>query len=106
MIAAATQAKRIAKEEGTIADVFTTLGPGTEVAALPARFAQLKKDVLTDMGATHASIVQAWKQVLAALEGRTKEVISLGGEVYALIRMLLYMTDRKIGHSSCVVYRH
>ncbi|KAG2121235.1 DUF1479-domain-containing protein [Suillus clintonianus] len=95
MIAAATQAKRVAKEEGTIADVFTTLGPGTEVAALPARFAQLKKDVLTDMGATHASIVQAWKQVLVALEGRTKEVISLGGEVIPRVSF----TDIKRGLS-------
>lgn len=102
----AAQTKRAAKQEGTIADVFPSLDPGTEVAALPARFAQLKKDVLTDMGATHASIVQAWKQVLVALEARTKEIVSLGGEVYAPLRVLLYMTDRKIGHSSCVVYRH
>ncbi|KAG1882520.1 DUF1479-domain-containing protein [Suillus subluteus] len=38
--------KRAAKQEGTIADVFTTLSPSTEVAVLPARFAQLKKDVI------------------------------------------------------------
>ncbi|KAG1788641.1 DUF1479-domain-containing protein [Suillus plorans] len=81
MMTTAAQTKRAAKQEGTIADVFTSLDPGTKVAALPARFAQLKKDVLIDMGATHASIVQAWKQVLAALEGRRKEIVSLGGEV-------------------------
>ncbi|KAG0701148.1 hypothetical protein DFH29DRAFT_982816 [Suillus ampliporus] len=52
----------------------------TSIAPLPARFAQLKKDVLTDMGATRASIVQAWKQVLVALEGRTKEIAHLGGD--------------------------
>jgi hypothetical protein len=108
MMAAAAQTKRAAKQEGTIADVFTTLNPGAEVAVLPARFAQLKKDVLADMGATHASIVQAWKQVLADLEGRTKEIVNLGGQVYAPVQVLLFMTDtgRKIGYSSCVIHRH
>lgn len=80
MMVAATQTKRAAKREGTIADVFTSLDLGTKVSALPARFAQLKKDVLTDMGATHASIVQTWKEVLAALEVRTKEIVDLGGK--------------------------
>jgi len=106
MMAAAVQTKRVAKEGGTIADVFTTMGAGSEVAPLPARFAQLKKDVLADMCATPASIVQAWKQVLAALERRTEEIVNLGGEVCAHIQILHCITDRKIGHSSCVIYRH
>ncbi|OAX35739.1 DUF1479-domain-containing protein [Rhizopogon vinicolor AM-OR11-026] len=80
-MAAATQTKRVAKEEGTIADVFTTLGKGSEGAPLPARFAQLKKDVLADMRATPASIVQTWKHVLTALETRTEEIATLGGQV-------------------------
>ncbi|KAG1731838.1 DUF1479-domain-containing protein [Suillus paluster] len=79
MMGAASQTKRVANEEGTIADVFTTLG-GSEIAPLPDRFAQLKKDVLIEMGATNASIVQAWKEVLAALEERTEEIVRLGGK--------------------------
>ena len=85
MTGAATQITRVAKEEGTIADVFTTIGTSSEAAPLPPRFAQLKQNVIADMGATPASIVQAWKQVLTALKVRTEEIVSLGGEVCAHI---------------------
>jgi hypothetical protein len=40
------------------------------ITACPARFAQPRKDVLTDMDVTYVIIVQAWKRVLADLEGR------------------------------------
>lgn len=95
MTLATAQTKRRAKEEGTIADVFTTLGANGQVATLPARFAQLKKDVLDDMGATPATIMQAWKQVTTALERRTEEIVSLGEKVCAPIPILLcYISNR------------
>jgi hypothetical protein len=72
---------RVAKEEGTIADIFTTLGSNADTAPLPARFAALKKEVLHDLGATPEALRQAWNGVLKALEGRTEEIIAKRGDV-------------------------
>lgn len=77
----ATEATQVAKKDGTIADVFTTLGPSTNVAPLPARFSAVKKDVLRDMGVASEVLEMAWKGVLKALEPRVQEIISQGGNV-------------------------
>lgn len=76
-----TQATRGAKTGGTIADVFTTLGPNADVAPLPARFSTVKKDVLRDMGVAPDLLELAWKGVLKALEPRVEEIISQGEDV-------------------------
>lgn len=77
----ATEATREARKAGTIADVFTTLGPNDDVAPLPARFSTIKKDVLRDMGVAPDVLQLAWKRVLKALEPRVQEIISQGGNV-------------------------
>lgn len=77
----ATDATPGAKKSGTIADVFTTLGPSTNVAPLPARFSAVKKDVLHDMGVAQDMLELAWKGVLKALELRVQEIISQGTNV-------------------------
>lgn len=77
----ATEATQAAKKGGTIADVFTTLGPCANVAPLPARFSAVKKDVLHDMGVTSDVLELAWKSVLKALEPRVQEIVSQGGGV-------------------------
>ncbi|KAF8551536.1 DUF1479-domain-containing protein [Imleria badia] len=77
----ATEATRGARKDGTIADVFTTLGPSANVAPLPARFSEVKKDVLLDMGVAPDTLELAWKGVLKALEPRVQEIISQGGNI-------------------------
>ncbi|KAG6382200.1 hypothetical protein JVT61DRAFT_851 [Boletus reticuloceps] len=77
----ATEATRGAGKGGTIADVFTTLGPKADVAPLPARFSAVKKEVLRDMGVTPDKLELAWKGVLKALEPRVQEIISKGGNI-------------------------
>lgn len=77
----ATEATRGARKGGTIADVFTTLGPNADVAPLPARFSTVKKDVLRDMGVAPDMLELAWKGVLKALEPRVQEIISKRGDV-------------------------
>ncbi|KAH0828883.1 DUF1479-domain-containing protein [Lanmaoa asiatica] len=77
----ATEATQAAKKGGTIADVFTTLGPSADVAPLPARFSTIKKDVLRDMGVVPDRLELAWKGVLKALEPRVQEIITQGGNI-------------------------
>lgn len=92
----ATESKQNAGEGGTIADVFTTLGPRASVTALPARFSAVKKDVLRDMGVAPDALELAWKGVLKALQPRVQEIISQGGNVGLastlrnLCRILIY----------------
>ncbi|KAF8131806.1 hypothetical protein EV363DRAFT_1164253 [Boletus edulis] len=77
----ATEATRGVGKGGTIADVFTTLGPKADIAPLPARFSAVKKEVLRDMGVTPDKLELAWKGVLKALEPRVQEIISKGGNI-------------------------
>ncbi|KIJ08600.1 hypothetical protein PAXINDRAFT_172871 [Paxillus involutus ATCC 200175] len=77
---------RVAKEEGTIADIFTTLGSNADTAPLPPRFGALKKEVLHDLGATPEALRQAWNGVLKALEGRTEEIITKRGDIIPRIK--------------------
>ena len=77
----ATEATRGARKGGTIADVFTTLGPNTDVTPLPARFSAVKRDVLRDMGVAPDVLELAWKGVLKALKPRVQAIISQGGKV-------------------------
>lgn len=70
-----------ARKGGTIADVFTTLGPNTDVIPLPARFSAVKKDVLRDMGVAPDVLELAWRGVLKALEPHVQAIISQGGNV-------------------------
>lgn len=76
-----TEATQGARKSGTIADVFTTLGPSADVAPLPARFSTVKKDVLRDMDVAPDTLELAWKGVLEALGPRVQEIISQGGRV-------------------------
>lgn len=77
----ATEATQGARKGGTIADIFTTLDPNTNVTPLPARFSAVKKDVLCDMGVASDVLELAWKGVLKALEPRVQEIISQGQNV-------------------------
>ncbi|KIJ63524.1 hypothetical protein HYDPIDRAFT_92217 [Hydnomerulius pinastri MD-312] len=76
-----TTSTRAAKSEGTIASVFTTLGPTEAPLPLPSRFAELKKAVMQDIGATPEQLTRAWEGVLAALEERVPEIIQKGGDI-------------------------
>jgi len=67
-LATVAPSKRQAREGGTISDIFTTLKPGEEHAALPDRFSALKKDIFKD------ELVESWRQVLTELEGTVAEI--------------------------------
>ncbi|KAI9455819.1 hypothetical protein HD554DRAFT_2146979 [Boletus coccyginus] len=77
----ATEATQGVRRDGTIADIFTTLGPDTDVTPLPARFSAVKKDVLCDMGVVPGVLELAWKGVLKALGPRVQEIISQGQNI-------------------------
>jgi hypothetical protein len=62
------------KGEGSIQDIFTSLGNGAS-SALPPRFAQLKQDLWND------SLYQSWSELLAELQGATAKVATKGREV-------------------------
>ena len=65
---------RAAKDEGSIADIFTSL-TNEEHNALPDRFSDLKKELWS------ASMVESWREVLAALETAVEETAANGSEV-------------------------
>jgi broad specificity phosphatase PhoE len=65
---------RAAKDEGSIADIFTSL-TNEEHNALPDRFSDLKRELWTD------GMIESWRQVLAALEPAVEEVVAQGSEV-------------------------
>ncbi|KAH7915082.1 DUF1479-domain-containing protein [Hygrophoropsis aurantiaca] len=73
--------RRAQKTEGTIADVFTTLGVQSTFSALPPRFARLKRNVLAEFGTTPEALVEAWNQVLQELEVRSQEIEKLRGDI-------------------------
>lgn len=67
------------KGEGTIASVFATLSGGTLEDALPDRFADLKRSLVTSP--SHAEYLQTtWRSVLSALSARVAETERLGGD--------------------------
>ena len=68
-------ARRATKKEGTVAEFFENLT--SEGPPLPARFADLKKEMCVDRGA----IEHAWRAVLKELEGATEEIVQRGNEV-------------------------
>ncbi|KDR75460.1 hypothetical protein GALMADRAFT_247897 [Galerina marginata CBS 339.88] len=72
--ATATASTRAAKDEGSIADIFTSL-TGEEHNNLPERFADLKKDLWND------SLVESWRGVLEALPQAVEEISSKGSEI-------------------------
>ncbi|KAF5355130.1 hypothetical protein D9756_005570 [Leucocoprinus leucothites] len=71
-LATAAPVKRQPKDEGTISAIFTTLTPGEEHAALPDRFATLKKEIFKD------EMVESWREVLSELEGTVAEIMEKG----------------------------
>lgn len=72
-------AKKVGKKEGTIASVFATLSGGTLEDALPDRFAELKRSIVTS--SSHAEHLQrSWRSVLSSLSARVDETIRLGGQ--------------------------
>ncbi|KAL9712131.1 hypothetical protein Ac2012v2_005208 [Leucoagaricus gongylophorus] len=78
-LATVAPSKRQAREGGTISDIFTTLKPGEEHAALPDRFSALKKEMFKD------ELVESWRQVLAELEGTVAEITEKGNNLVARI---------------------
>ncbi|KAM5537853.1 hypothetical protein V8D89_008495 [Ganoderma adspersum] len=68
-------ARRATKKEGTVAEFFENLV--TEGPPLPARFADLKKEMCADRGA----IEHAWRAVLKELEDGTEEIAQRGNEM-------------------------
>ena len=68
-------ARRATKKEGTVAEFFENLV--TEGPPLPARFADLKKEMCAD----RAAIEHAWRAVLKELEDGTEEIAQRGNEV-------------------------
>lgn len=70
---------RQAKEEGSIADIFTTL-TGEEHNTLPERFSDLKKELWKE------SLVESWREVLEALPAAVEEIASAGSEVCTVYR--------------------
>jgi len=73
-IVTAGTSSRAAKDEGSIADIFTSL-TNEEHNALPDRFSDLKKELWS------ASMVESWREVLAALEPAVEETAAKGSEV-------------------------
>ncbi len=79
-------ARRPAKKEGTIEEVFTNLT--TEGPPLPPRFADLKKEIVRGKAKNDKeAIVQSWRAVLKELEGATEEIAKRGNEVRILIEI-------------------
>lgn len=79
-------ARRPAKKEGTIEEVFTNLT--TEGPPLPPRFADLKKEIVREKAKNDKeAIVQSWRAVLKELEGATEEIAKRGNEVRILIEI-------------------
>ncbi len=70
-------APRATKKEGTVAEFFENLV--TEGPPLPARFADLKKEMCVDRDA----VEHAWRAVLKELEDGTEEIAQRGNEVSA-----------------------
>jgi len=73
-IASAGTSSRAAKDEGSIADIFTSL-TNEEHNALPDRFSYLKKELWSD------GMVESWREVLTALETAVEETAAKGSEV-------------------------
>ncbi|GAA6048651.1 hypothetical protein JCM3770_002001 [Rhodotorula araucariae] len=61
-------------KEGTIADVFSSLG-GAAFVPLEQRFADLKQSLWND------GLIEAWRTVLSALDERTAEIVARGNQV-------------------------
>jgi len=72
--ASAAAARRVAKDEGSIASIFTSL-TGEGHNALPKRFSDLKKSLY------HEELAESWKQVLKELPGAIEEISSRGPDV-------------------------
>lgn len=82
-LATVVTTKRKPKEEGTITSVFTTLTPNEDRAALPDRFAALKKEIFRD------ELVESWRQVLSELESTVGEIVEKGNRV-SLVSVTLW----------------
>ncbi|GAA5929740.1 hypothetical protein JCM3775_006539 [Rhodotorula graminis] len=61
-------------QEGSIADVFSSLG-GDAFVPLEPRFASLKQSLW------HDGLIESWRSVLSALEERTAEIVERGNKV-------------------------
>lgn len=87
-MATAATSTRAPKDEGSIADIFTTLTEGEEAAVLPGRFSDLKKEIWKD------GLVKSWKEVLHELEGATEEIAAKGSEV-SVLRIRFIPSDNR-----------
>jgi len=82
MTTAPGSASRTAKDEGSIADIFTSL-TGEEHNALPARFSDLKKELWKD------ELVESWREVLEALPSAVDEIVAKGSGVGSSLSLLV-----------------
>ncbi|KAF9559454.1 DUF1479-domain-containing protein [Agrocybe pediades] len=70
----AATTSRAAKNEGSIADIFTSL-TGEEHEVLPERFSDLKKELWKE------GLVESWREVLEALPAAVEEIEQKGSEI-------------------------
>ena len=73
---AAIHPRRTTKKEGLMDEFFSNLM--SEGPPLPARFADLKKEIAAGR---EDRLVQSWRAVLKELEGATAEIARRGNEV-------------------------
>ena len=73
-----TDSRTKQKEEGSIANIFSSLSGGTP--ALPPRFSELKKEIWTD------ALTQSWREVCDELHGAVEQITERGTDVSSRVR--------------------
>jgi hypothetical protein len=70
--------KRIPKVEGDISSVFASLA-GDKTDALPARFAELKREIIGQHG---DAILASWKRLIPVVEAKVREANERGPSIF------------------------
>jgi Gig2-like len=70
--------KRIPKVEGDISSVFASLA-GDKIDALPARFAELKREIIGEHG---DAILASWKRLIPVVEAKVREANERGPSIF------------------------
>src|SRR5271155_6172469 len=70
--------KRIPKVEGDISSVFASLAGG-KTEALPARFAELKREIIGEHG---DAILASWKRLIPVVEAKVREANERGPSIF------------------------
>src|SRR5277367_1147116 len=74
--------KRIPKVEGDISSVFASLA-GDKTEALPARFAELKREIMGEHG---DAILASWKRLIPIVEAKVREANERGPSIFPEIQ--------------------